>query len=77
MTVVNWVASDTASWIFFSLGVLSAALAIVANVRQERQVYIRNRSFSRTQPARFLTVLGPLLLLGGAVLVGIGAGRLS
>jgi hypothetical protein len=76
MTVVSWVASDTASWILFSTGVLSAALAIVKNARRE-QTYTHNRSLFRILAAWFLIMVGPVLLLGGAVLVAIGAGRLS
>lgn len=76
MTVVSWVASDTASWIFFSIGVLSAALAVVKNARRERE-YAHTRPFFGNLLAWFLVVVGPLLLLGGAVLVAVGAGRLS
>lgn len=70
MTVVNWVAADTASWIFLSIGILNAALAVVS--RNKRIPW-----FFEDLSTRSLAVVGLLLLLGGAVLVGMGEGRLS
>ncbi|ONI89359.1 hypothetical protein ALI144C_05305 [Actinosynnema sp. ALI-1.44] len=75
MTVVDWVASDTASWIFFGIGVLTTALAIVGNrlIAGGRQIPVVAKGLSVWSPA----VVGPLLLLGGVVLAGTGVGRLS
>lgn len=79
---VAWVASDTANWIFFCLGVLSAAGAASAAVFPARAhhpdwpprpVRLLGGKVAMFSPA----VVGPLLLLGGAVLVAVTAGRLS
>lgn len=66
--VANWLASDTASWIFFAIGILSAVLAVVAD---------RFAIVFRDQLRRSPGVVGPLLFLGGVVLTGVGPGRLS
>jgi hypothetical protein len=81
VTVVSWVASDTAGWIFLGLGVLCSALAIGGTLFPVSSdgfpSHGRIRLFFGHLSVWSPAVVGPLLLLIGAVLVGTGAGRLS
>ncbi|TVT47682.1 hypothetical protein FNH05_18685 [Amycolatopsis rhizosphaerae] len=72
MTVVGWVASDEASWILLGIGVLTAALAFAEPSFRSNLLFFWSNLVMRVP-----LVVGPLLLLGGAVLVALGAGRLS
>lgn len=81
MTVINWVATDTANWTFFSVGILSTALTIVGHLSPSSSVLLVTPRGRFSRFIDFATwsplVVGPLLLLGGAVLVGTGSGRLG